>query len=111
MIFDVCNVFNFFKLNPDGREDKTDGVLSLNQKIFMEKVALFKAMQSRYAMLTPEDKDMYVSLSEMDLLMRFLRLTETISGFKTILSMSRNTLILQIGKISINKNLQRLRNI
>ncbi len=27
-IFDVCNVFNFFKLNPDGREDKTDGVLS-----------------------------------------------------------------------------------
>lgn len=64
MIFDVCNVFNFFKLNPDGREDKTDGVLSLNQKIFMEKVALFKAMQSRYAMLTPEDKDMYVAIRD-----------------------------------------------
>ena len=64
LIFDVCNVFNFFKLNPDGREDKTDGVLSLNQKIFMEKVALFKAMQSRYAMLTPEDKDMYVAIRD-----------------------------------------------
>lgn len=37
LIFDVCNVFNFFKLNPDGREDKTDGVLSLNQKIFYGK--------------------------------------------------------------------------
>lgn len=64
LIFDVCNVFSFFKLNPDGREDKTDGVLSLNQKIFMEKVALFKAMQSHYAMLTPEDKDMYVAIRD-----------------------------------------------
>lgn len=64
LIFDVCNVFNFFKLNPDGREDKTDGVLSLNQKIFMEKVALFKAMQNRYAMLTLEDKDMYVAIRD-----------------------------------------------
>lgn len=64
LIFDVCNVFNFFKLNPDGREDKTDQVLSLNQKIFMEKVALYKAMQSRYSMLTPEDKDMYVAIRD-----------------------------------------------
>lgn len=38
LIFDVCNVFNFFKLNPDGREDKTDGVLSLNQKSLWKKL-------------------------------------------------------------------------
>lgn len=62
LIFDVCNVFSFFKLKPDGREDKTDQILSLNQKIFMEKVALFKAMQSHHAMLTPEDKEMYLSI-------------------------------------------------
>lgn len=64
LIFDICNVFNFFNMNPDGREDKTDQSLSLNQKIYMEKVALFKEMQSRYAMLTPEDKDMYISIRD-----------------------------------------------
>ena len=64
LIFDVCNVFNFFKINPDGREDKTDTILSLNQKIFMEKVALFKAMQNRYGLLSEEDRNMYVSLRE-----------------------------------------------
>lgn len=37
LIFDVCNVFPFFKENPDGREDKSDAVLSLNQKIYMKK--------------------------------------------------------------------------
>ncbi|MDU4471446.1 MAG: DEAD/DEAH box helicase family protein [Clostridium perfringens] len=64
LIFDICNVFNFFKLNPDGRLDKYDEVLSLNQKIFMEKVVLFKAMQSRYAMLTDEDKYMYIDIRD-----------------------------------------------
>ena len=46
LIFDVCNVFPFFKENPDGREDRSDAVLSLNQKIYMEKVALLKALQN-----------------------------------------------------------------
>ena len=64
LIFDICNVFNFFNMNPDGREDKTDQSLSLNQKIFMEKVALFKEMQNRYAMLTPEDKEMYITIRD-----------------------------------------------
>ena len=31
LIFDICNVFPFFKLNPDGKEDKSDTVLSLYQ--------------------------------------------------------------------------------
>lgn len=64
LIFDVCGAFSFFKMNPEGREDRTDQILSLNQKIFMEKVALFKAMQFRYAMLPQEDKDMYGALRD-----------------------------------------------
>ncbi|MCR5255517.1 MAG: DEAD/DEAH box helicase family protein [Acetatifactor sp.] len=57
LIFDVCNVFPFFRENPDGREDKSDAVLSLNQKIFMEKVALLKAMQTNQGQLNPEEKE------------------------------------------------------
>lgn len=56
LIFDICNVFPFFKLNPDGRTDKSDQVLSLYQKIFMEKTSLYKTMQANYAKLTIDDK-------------------------------------------------------
>lgn len=59
LIFDICNVFPFFKLNPDGKEDKSDVALSLNQKIFMQKVTLYKAMQSNYAKLDIDDKKFY----------------------------------------------------
>lgn len=57
LIFDVCNVFPFFKLNPDGKEDKSDAVLSLNQKIYMEKVALLKSMQVNSAKLNDAEKE------------------------------------------------------
>ena len=56
LIFDICNVFPFFKLNPDGKEDKSDAVLSLYQKIFMEKVLLYKAMESHFSSLDDNDK-------------------------------------------------------
>ena len=56
LIFDICNVFPFFKLNPDGKEDKSDAVLSLYQKIFMEKVMLYKAMESHFSSLDDNDK-------------------------------------------------------
>lgn len=59
LIFDICNVFSFFKMKPDGKEDKSDQVLSLNQKIFMEKVALYKAMQTHITALSDDDKQMY----------------------------------------------------
>lgn len=85
LIFDICNVFNFFNMNPDGREDTANQSLSLNQKIFMEKVALFKEMQIRYAMLTPEDKDMYISIRD--------------SLINDIVSLNRNY-------IGVQKNLQ-----
>ena len=64
LIFDVCNVFNFFKLNPDGKEDNSESVLSLNQKIFMEKVALLQAMQKMYTCLSADDKAYYTELQK-----------------------------------------------
>lgn len=62
LIFDICNVFPFFKMNPDGKADNSDQALSLNQKIFMQKVILFKTMQSNYAKLDIDDKKFYDSL-------------------------------------------------
>lgn len=62
LIFDICNVFPFFKMNPDGKTDNSDQALSLNQKIFMQKVILFKTMQSNYAKLDIDDKKFYDSL-------------------------------------------------
>lgn len=64
LLFDICNVFPFFKQNPDGRTDKSDQVLSLYQKIFMEKVALYKTMQANYAKLSIEDKKYYENLRD-----------------------------------------------
>ena len=64
LVFDICNVFPFFKLNPDGRKDASSQVLSLYQKIFLEKVALFKAMQNNYASLSNEEKDYYADLRD-----------------------------------------------
>lgn len=62
LIFDVCNVFPFFKMNPDGKADKSDQALSLYQKIYMEKVALYKVMQSHYSDLQIDDKKYYEGL-------------------------------------------------
>ena len=62
LIFDVCNVFKFFNLNPDGHKDSNSQTLSLNQKIFMERVALYKALQFRYSNLNNEDKILYENL-------------------------------------------------
>lgn len=62
LIFDACNVFSFFNENPDGRGDKAADVLSLDQKIFLEKVALYKSMQTKYASLDHEDRNLYTAL-------------------------------------------------
>jgi type I restriction enzyme R subunit len=62
LIFDICNVFPFFKMNPDGRENSTYQVLSLNQKIFMEKVALYRVMQKNYSELDTSERAFYVDL-------------------------------------------------
>jgi type I restriction enzyme R subunit len=63
-IFDVCNVFPFFKLNPDGKADKSDQTLSLYQKIFLQKVYLYRAMQANYAKLEISDKKFYEGLRD-----------------------------------------------
>lgn len=64
LIFDICNVFTFFKLNPDGRKDSSDNALSLSQKVFMDKVKLFKVMQSNFSNLPEEDKKYYKELKK-----------------------------------------------
>ena len=64
LIFDICNVFPYFKLKPEGRIDKSDAVLSLYQKIFLQKVALYKTMQFHYSKLDIEDKKFYDSLRD-----------------------------------------------
>ena len=64
LIFDICNVFPFFKMNPDGREDRADAALSLYQKVFLEKVRLFMSMQNNYSTLTPEEKQYYTDLRD-----------------------------------------------
>ena len=56
LIIDVCNVFSFFKQNPDGNVDRSDTYLSLYQKIFLEKVVLYKALIFNYGKLVIEDK-------------------------------------------------------
>lgn len=62
LVFDICNVFPFFKLNPDGREDKSDQILSLNQKIYMEKVSLYRTLQNNYPKLDVQERTYYDDL-------------------------------------------------
>lgn len=64
LIFDICNVFPYFKQNPDGRTDRSDASLSLYQKIFVEKVALYKVMLNNYGKLSIEDKKYFERLRE-----------------------------------------------
>lgn len=56
LIFDICNVFPYFKENPDGKVDKSDASLSLYQKVFLEKTALYRVMLANYAKLDIDDK-------------------------------------------------------
>lgn len=62
LIFDCCNVFPFFKLNPEGELERSNDSLSLNQKIFKAKIVLLKAMQKNYNSLNQEDKIRYKEL-------------------------------------------------
>ncbi len=56
-----CNVFKFFNLNPDGQKDSSSQTLSLNEQIFMERVA-YKALQFKYFDLDDDDKTLYENL-------------------------------------------------
>ncbi len=94
LIFDVCNVFSFFKQNPDGKVNSVEAEMSINQKIFFQKVKLYKALQSKFSTLTQEDKDFYKTLQS-DLI-------------KTIQSLNRNMIGVQsnleyVEKYSVHK--------
>ena len=64
LIFDICNVFPFFKLNPDGRLDNSEQALSLYQKLFVQKIALVLAMQNNYSKLDVENKKYFEVLRQ-----------------------------------------------
>ena len=82
LIFDICNVFTFFKQKPEGRKDSSDNTLSLSQKVFMDKVKLFKAMQSNYSNLPKEDIDYYDQLKN-DLVSRVATLNRNYIGVQS----------------------------
>ena len=82
LIFDICNVFTFFRLNPDGRKDSSDNSLSLSQKVFMDKVKLFKVMQSHYSDLPEEDQIYYQELKN-DLVSRVANLNRNYIGVQS----------------------------
>jgi type I restriction enzyme R subunit len=85
LIFDVCNVFSFFKQNPDGKVDSSEAEMSINQKIFFQKVKLIKALQVKFNTLGQEDKDYYTLLLK--------------DVIKTIQTLNRN-------RIGVQSNLQ-----
>ncbi len=64
LIFDVCNVFPFFHINPEGKTDSSDAEFSLTQKVFFQKVKLFKALQAHYSELSENDKTFYAELKQ-----------------------------------------------
>lgn len=62
MIFDICNVFPFFKQHPEGRRSRSEDDLSLYQKVFLQKVALYRAMHTHYSQLDIENKQFFENL-------------------------------------------------
>jgi len=56
-VFDFCDVFDFFRMNPDGREPK--GTLNLSQRIFDIKVELIYTLQSSEHQTNPMHKAYY----------------------------------------------------
>ena len=64
LIFDVCNVFPFFHINPEGKTDSSEAEFSLTQKIYFQKVKLFKAMQAHFGELNEADKAFYEELKQ-----------------------------------------------
>ncbi len=81
LIFDICNVFPFFKMNPDGREDRAEDALSLYQKVFMQKATLYKVMQANYSKLEIVDKKYFETLRE-ELLADVRRMNPNYIGVK-----------------------------
>jgi type I restriction enzyme R subunit len=62
LIFDVCDNFEFFAMNPDGRKSTSGDDLSLSQKIFQAKAKLLFALERNYGKLDDGDKSFESSL-------------------------------------------------
>lgn len=61
-IFDFCDNFGFFRMNPDGREPRNG--LNLSQRIFNIKVDLIYTLQSQEHQSNPEHKAYYSKTKE-----------------------------------------------
>jgi type I restriction enzyme R subunit len=61
-IFDFCDVFEFFRMNPDGRQPKT--ALNLSQKLFELKLDLVCELQKRQHQENEEHKGFYLKYRE-----------------------------------------------
>lgn len=81
LIFDFCNVFEFFGEHPNGIEHSSSD-LSLSQHIFLSKVKVLKGMQADYASLGEKDRAYYQSLKE-DLLGTVKSLSNNYIGVQT----------------------------
>lgn len=62
LIFDICGVFEYFRLHPEGKKSSSNAELSLSQKIFLSKVRVFKGLQKDYSTLSDKDKEFYQML-------------------------------------------------
>jgi type I restriction enzyme R subunit len=56
LIFDICDNFEFFAMNPDGRKAKKGDELSLTQKIFLTKTEVLFSLQKSFADLNESEK-------------------------------------------------------
>ena len=84
LVFDICNVFPYFKQNPEGRYDRSEAALSLYQKIFLEKAVLYKAMLSHYGSLDIEDREFMETLRD-ELINEVRSLNKNYIGVQTAL--------------------------
>ncbi len=65
LIFDICNVFEFFKVKPDGNTTlSADATLSDAQNVLLTQMELYKQMEKNYNNLSEDDKTYMNSLKE-----------------------------------------------
>lgn len=65
LIFDICNVFEFFKVKPDGNTTlSVDATLSDAQNVLLTQIELYSQMEKNYNNLSDEDKQYLTLMKE-----------------------------------------------
>ena len=81
-IFDFCNVFEFFRIHPDGKNATSD--LNLSQKIFNCKVDMIEELQKSEHQQNQEHVDYYYKYKE-ELINKIINLNRNLINVKTSL--------------------------